>query len=124
MSKKKKTTNAQRIVEELKKLPNSIWDERHHLWIVFDDDRARSNQGRFEHIAKDSHHLTPKDIKSIPKGIEKASLKKEKGRKDTYNFFYPRKATRGELIQISVIIKRGGWLMAKVKTIFIAKKIK
>ena len=54
---KKKSNNYydQNIIEALKKLPNPIEDKKHNLSIYVNNDQARSNESRFEHIAKSVH---------------------------------------------------------------------
>lgn len=81
MAKKRTTNYDTKIIDALKKLPNPIYDRRHNFTIYLVNDRARSNQERFEHISKNFHELTVKDIESIPEGLKtKSKLKKEKGR--------------------------------------------
>ena len=63
------------MFEALKSLPNPIEDKRHNIDIYFNDDRARSNESRFEHVIEKRHELLPSDIKRIPNNIKKAIFK-------------------------------------------------
>lgn len=115
----------QRIIEALKKLPNSIYDARHNFTIYFINNKARSNQDRFEHISRNFHELTVKDIESIPEGlVARAKLKQEKGRKDTYNYYFVRKRDKTHFVKISVKVIDWVNRIAVVKTIFITGSIK
>ena len=96
-----------------------IYDARHNFAIYFVNDKARSNQDRFEHISKNFHELTVKDIESIPEGLTtKAKLKQEKGRKDTYNYYFIRKRDKTHFVKISVKVIDWKNRVAVVKTIF------
>ncbi len=125
MARKKKTVYDNNLIDALKKLPLPIVDERHNAIVVLDDDRARSNQGRFEHISRSFHRLTQKDIESIPKGIATNSkLKKDPVRKNTLNYYFPREGDRGHYIKISVKIDKKNTHILRIKTIFITTIIK
>ena len=125
MSKKKPVNHSQNLVEALNKLPVPIYDERHDLNVYLDDDKARSNQSRFEHISNTRHNLTVKDIESIPEGIRKESkLKKDPFKKSTFNYYFPRKSNKKEFIKISVLVDKLDKKKVSIKTIFIAKQMK
>ena len=115
----------QNLLNALKKIPHVIEDKRHNLTIHFENDDARSNQSRFEHIVKQSHRLTVKDVETIDKELTKsAKLKKDKSRKGSYNYYIQRNKCSGEYIKISISIDKLDNHIAKVKTIFITKVIK
>ena len=125
MKKKRLTKYDSKIIEELKKLPSPIHDKRHNWDIYFTNDRARSNQNRFEHISRFFHELTAKDIKSIPEAIASgAILKMEKGRKDTFNYYFLRKGPAKRYVKISVQIFDWKRRSVKVKTIVTTNKLK
>ena len=125
MTKKKAIHYDQNLIRALRKLPSPIRDVRHNLTVYLDDRQARSNQSRFEHIARNFHELTVKDIESIPKGIVlESKLKKDKVRKDTYNYYFPRKRNDGRFIKISIKIEDYEKRTAIIKTIFVAKMTK
>jgi hypothetical protein len=89
------------------------------------NDRARSNQTRFEHIARRFHDLTVKDIEMIPKAIVTiATLKMEKGRRDTLNYYIRRKGQKKEYIKICLRVLDWDSRSAVVKTILTTNKIK
>ena len=115
----------QRMIIALKKLPNPIFDKRHDILIHFIDDRARSNESRFDHIIDISHELNPNDIKRIPKGIKKCIFKKDKERTKTFSIYIKRyNYSEEEYIKISVRIEPDKPRDAIVKTIFITKNVK
>ncbi|MBO7573227.1 MAG: hypothetical protein J6T25_00315 [Bacilli bacterium] len=91
---------------------------------MLENDRARSNESRIEHIINSRHDLKPSDIKRIPKKIEKAIFKKDKERKDTYNFYIERNNYQKQFIKISVKIEFDKSNKATIKTIFITDSIK
>ena len=92
MAKKTNGKYDQKIIEALKKLPPLIEDKRHGFVIRIRDDLARSNETRFQHIAKKMHELKVRDIECIPEGI-KAYIRfsKSKDIKDTYYYYIKRK---------------------------------
>ena len=124
MAKKKGLSYEEKMSSVLKKLPNPIEDKRHHISIYFIDNRARSNETRFEHIIDISHELHPSDLKRIPKSIKKALFKKDKERTETYNLYIKRTNYSDEYIKISLKIEPTKPQIAIVKTIFITKNIK
>ena len=125
MSKKKVDNYNLNLINALEKLPKIIEDKRHNLTIRLENNRARSNQSRFEHISRNFHELTVKDIESIPEGIRNcARLRKDKTRKDTYNYFFIRKRDKSHYIKVSINIVDYENRIAVVKTIFITGSIK
>ena len=123
--KRRQTNYDPKIIEELKKLPNPIHDKKHNWHIYFMNDRARSNQTRFEHISRLVHELTAKDIKSIREELaNSAILKKEKGRRDTFNYYIPRKGNKRQYVKVSIRIVDWKERMAEVKTIVATNKLK
>lgn len=124
MAKRKGLSYEQKLINALKKLPNPLEDKRHNIMIYFDDNRARSNQGRFEHIVNLRHGLKPSDIQRIPRYIKTCIFKKESGRSDTYNIYIKRNSFNDEYIKVSMEIKSDNPKVATVKTIFITRNIK
>ncbi|MBO6280475.1 MAG: hypothetical protein J6M95_02720 [Bacilli bacterium] len=124
MAKRKGLTYEQKLIDALKKLPNPIIDKRHNLKIYFIDDRARSNQSRFEHIINQRHGLRPSDFERIERNIKKCIFKKDLERAETYNLYIRRNNIRDEYIKISVKISPDEPDIARVKTIFITRVIK
>ena len=124
MAKKKNLTYEEKMINALNTLPTPIEDKRHGISILIVDDKARSNESRFEHIIDPRHELQPSDIKRIPHGIKTSLLKKDKERSNTYNIYIPRNRYSKEYIKISVEINFKKSNEAKVKTIFITKNMK
>ena len=125
MAKKKGISYEQIMIDALKTIPNPIVDKRHNLFIHFINDKARSNESRFDHIIDLQHELHPSDIKHIPSKIKTAIFKKDKERKETFNYYIKRTNNNaGEYIKISVRIEQNKPQDAYVKTIFITKNIK
>ena len=125
MAKKRTKIYDSNLVEALKKLTFPIVDKRHNLTVYLDDERARSNQTRLEHIAKTAHGLSVKDIEGIPEGIiKKSRLKREKKRKNSFNYYFVSKASPGFLVQVSVNVNPEDKRTAKIKTIFLTKGVK
>ena len=126
MSKKKANIYYDRnIIEALKKLPSPIEDKKHNLSIYVNNDQARSNESRFEHIAKSAHELKVKDIESIPEGILKYErFRKSTSLKDTYYYFIKRKNNMRGYIQLAVKLFEGDVKKAYIKTIFITYSTK
>jgi len=121
MAKKKGPSYETKMINALKNLPNPLEDFRHSLLLYFVDNRARSNETRYEHIIKSSHGLLPADIKYIPEGIKKSKLKKDKLRKWTYEYVFERKGNKREYMKICVQLDKDDSHIAVVKTIFISK---
>jgi len=114
-----------KLIEALKKLPPLIEDKRHGFIIQIRDDKARSNETRFQHIAKKMHELKVRDIESIPEGIKnyvKFTVSKEL--KDTYYYFINRKGKDKGFIQLAIKLKEGEKTVYYVKTIFISYRLK
>ncbi len=125
MSKKRALNYDLNLVEALKKLPNPIIDKKHNLSIFIDDTKARSNQSRFEHIARHFHELRVKDIELIYKGINKNPIfKRDKARKDTFNYLFQRRNDKNHYLKMSVLVKDYKQRKAVIKTIFITKSLK
>jgi len=114
----------QKLINALKKLPSPLEDRRHNLLIYLDDDRARSNQSRFEHIVSTRHGLRPCDIDRIRRYLKTCVLKKEKDRNDTVNLYIKRNSYGQEYIKISLKTDERQPNVATVKTIFITKNMK
>ena len=86
---------------------------------------ARSNESRFEHIAKNMHELKVRDIESIPEGINKyVKYSKSKELKDTYYYYIDRKGEDKGFLQIAIKLIEGEKNKYYVKTIFITYRIK
>lgn len=124
MTKRKGLSYEQKLINALNKLPNPLEDKRHNLMIYFDDNRARSNQSRYEHIVSVKHGLMPRDIQRIPRYIKTCLFKRETGRKDTFNIYIRRNSYTDEYIKISIEIKPNEPNKAIVKTIFITENVK
>ena len=124
MGKKKKLSYEERLEKALKSLPFPIEDNKHRIKIYCTNNRARSNQSRFDHILQERHNLTVKDIESIPRKINTSHLEKDKKRKDTYNIYIKRSVVLGGYILISVNLDYKKSNKATVKTIFIRKSHK
>ena len=121
MAKRKGLTLEQKLIDALKKLPNPLKDQKHNFEIYFDDNKARSNQSRFEHIVDQRHRLKPSDIERISRYINVSKLKKDRNRKETFNLFIKRNSLNKEFIKISLKIENTNPNIAFVKTIFITK---
>lgn len=124
MTKRKGPSYETKMMNALNNLPNPLEDLKHNLVLYFPNNRARSNETRFEHYIKFSHKLLPSDIKYIPEGIKKAKLKKDKLRKWTYEYTFIRKCNKNEYIKICIQFEKDDAHVAKVKTIFVSKKVK
>ena len=115
----------QRIIDALNKFPKVLEDKRHNLLIYVQNDQARSNETRFEHIAKKIHELKPRDIESIPAGIRNyISFTKSKELKETYYYFIKRKGNDKGFIEVAVKLLEGETTKAYIKTVFITYKAK
>ena len=124
MAKRKGLTYEQKLINALKKLPNPLEDKRHNLKIYFEDNRARSNQSRFEHIVNDRHGLNAGDIERIPRYLKTCIFKKDSERTETFNIYIKRNGISNDYIKISVKISPDEPGVAIVKTIFITRIIK
>ena len=113
------------IIEALQKLPETIEDKKHNLIIYVRNDQARSNETRFEHIAKNAHELKVKDIESIPNGIScYVKFRKSENLKETYYYYIKRNNKLKGYIQLAVKLYKGERNKAYIKTIFITYSIK
>jgi len=124
MAKRKGLSYEEKLVNALRNLPCPLVDKRHNLKIYFDDNRARSNESRFEHIVNQRHGLRPSDIERIHRYINMSKLKKDRERKETFNLFIKRNSIDNEYIKLSLKIEDNNPTQATVKTIFITKVYK
>ena len=124
MAKRKGLSYEEKMILALSTLPNPLEDKKHRLLIVFENDKARSNQTRFEHIIDQRHELKPNDIKRIPKCLKASILKQDKERKNTYNLYILRRNYGDEFIKISLDIDYRKTNIATVRTIYITKNYK
>lgn len=125
MVKKKNLKYDQNLIKALKQLPSIIEDKRHGFVIEIKDDRARSNETRFEHIAKKSHELKVRDIKAIPEGIRNyVKFTKSNEIENTYYYFINRKGEDRGFIEVAILIDEDNPKKARIKTIFIAHRFK
>lgn len=124
MARRKGLSYEEKMINALKSLPNPIDDKRHNILIHFVDDRARSNESRFEHIISGRHELLPSDIKRIQRYIRKSLFMKDKEKKDTFNYYIERNSYGIEYIKVSVKLTKDKPQDAYVRTIFITKVIK
>lgn len=86
---------------------------------------ARSNETRFQRIAKKNHELKVRDIESIPEGIRcYVRFTKSKEQKDTYYYYIDRKGEDKGFIQLAIKLKEGESKIYYIKTIFITYRIK
>lgn len=116
---------SENLIEALNKIQFPIEDKKHNLLVYLDNNMARSNQTRLEHITSTRHRLTVKDIESIPQGIKKESrLRKDPFKKSTFNYYFQRKSNKKEYIKISVLIDKVDKKKVTIKTIFITKHMK
>jgi hypothetical protein len=114
-----------KLIEALKKLQPLIEDKKHGFIIDVRDDQARSNETRFQHIAKKMHELKVRDIESIPEGIKDyIKFAKSKEIKDTYYYYIKRKGGDKGFIQVAILVDINDKKIAYLKTIFIAYRIK
>ena len=114
-----------KLIEALKKLPSQIEDKRHGFIIEIKDDRARSNETRFEHIAKKNHELKVRDIEAIPEGIIRyIKYVKSEEMENTFCYYIKRKGEDRGFIQVVILIDEDNPKRARIKTIFIAHRIK
>lgn len=124
MAKRKGLTYEQKLIDALEKLPSPLIDKRHNLKIYFVDNRARSNQSRFEHIVNQRHGLRPSDFERVIRCIKKCIFRKDLERTETYNIYIRRTNYSDEYIKIGVKIDPSEPEIAMVKTIFITRVIK
>ena len=114
----------QNLVDALKKLPSPIYDKKHQFYIYFINDRARTNETRFEHIAKRGHELKVRDIDSINDGINGyLYFVKSPKMKDTYYYYLKRKGMDKGFVQVAIKLLKGKTKKYYVKTIYIVYRI-
>ena len=114
----------QNIIDALTKLPKEIFDKKHNLLLHLGNEKSRSNETRFEHIAKKYHELKVRDIDSIPKGINNyASFKKSKTLKDTFSYFIKRKGKDKGYIRVDILVDIHDKKKGYIKTIYIAYRL-
>lgn len=112
------------IIDALKSLPAEIEDKRHSIIICFKDDKSRSNETRFEHIAKKYHELKVRDIKAIPNGIRQyVKYVKSQKHKETSYYYIKRPSDDRGFIQIAIKLFKNNKQKAYVKTIYITHRI-
>ena len=121
MSKKKSNKHYDHnIIKALEELPSVLEDKKHNLVIYIRNDQARTNETRFEHIAKNGHELKVKDIQAIPEGISNyEKFRKSETLKETYYYFIKRRNNLKGYVQLAVILYKGDKKKAYIKTIFI-----
>ena len=125
MKKKPDEKYDQKLIDALEKLPSTIEDKKHGFVIVVRNDRARSNETRFEHIAKKNHQLKVRDIELIPEGInDYIKFSKSVDIKDTYYYYIKRKGNDRGFVQVAILVDKHDKKKARIKTIFIAYRIK
>ena len=90
-----------------------------------DNNKSRSNETRFEHIAKVYHELKVSDIESIKEGIANyITFYKSVDLKDTYYYIIKRKGKWKGMIQVAIKLYENELHKAYVKTIFITYRVK
>ena len=124
MTKKKGLSYEEKLINALKSLPNPIKDTKHGILIKFEDDRARSNESRFDHISLMRHDLHLSDIRKVIQHINESIIKKDLERNNTYNLYIKRNNFGVEYIKISLELDFKVSNKATVKTMFITKNIK
>ena len=106
-------------------MPPTIEDKKHGFVIAVRNDKARSNETRFEHIAKKNHELKVRDIELIPEGVKKyAKFSKSLELKDTYYYYILRKGKDKGFVQLAIKLIEGETNLYYIKTIFISYRIK
>ena len=124
MKQKKVSHYDENVMEALAKLPKTIFDKKHNLTIIVRNDQARSNQTRFEHIARKDHQLKVRDIESIPEGVVNyVRYVKSHIHKETYYYFIKRKGESSGFIQMAVKLLENDRHAAYIKTIFITYRV-
>ena len=125
MSKKDNLKFNPALINALKEISFPIYDKKHNLYVYAVDDRARSNESRFEHIAKNHHELKVRDIEDLPIGIQSAfRFRKSNNKKGTYYYFYQRRGESKGFIQVSIQIMKNNPRKAYIKTIYVVYRIK
>ena len=122
---KPRTYNPEKLIEEIQKWPNPMQDKKHGYYIYLQDDRARSNETRIEHIIEYSHELKARDLSLIPNGIKNyQDSKKDPTYKNTYNYYIKRKGKDKGWIKMSIRISDDDSSYAWIKTIYITRNVK
>ena len=125
MKKKSLEKYDQKLIDALEKLPPTIEDKKHGFIIVVRNDQARTNETRFEHIAKRNHELKVRDIELIPEGVKRyAKFSKSDELKDTYYYYILRKGKDKGFVQLAIKLIEGETNLYYIKTIFISYRIK
>lgn len=124
MSRRRGLSYEQKLIAALEKLPSPLEDKKHNIKIYFEDNRARSNQSRFEHIVDQRHGLRPSDIEKIPRYLKKCIFRRDPERSGTYNIYLKRRSVREEYIKISVKIDSRSPNVAIVKTMYVTTIVK
>lgn len=115
----------QNIIEALEKLPKTIYDKKHDLLLYLNDNKTRSNETRFEHIAKKYHQLKVRDIKAIPEGINNyVEFFKNKFINDTYSYLIHRQGKDKGFIEVDILIDLYDRKKAYIKTAYIVYRLK
>lgn len=126
MTKRKpKHYNPKHLIEEIKKWPNPMHDKKHGYDLYVNDDRARSNETRIDHITEYGHDLKARDLRLVPEGIKKYfDYKKDPVYKNTFNYYLNRKGKDKGFIKVSIRISDDNPKRAWIKTIYITYVIK
>ncbi len=125
MTKRKpRTCNPIHLVEVIEQWNLPFHDERHG-YFIYVEGNARSNQTRVEHIVEYSHDLKVRDLKRVPKGINKyLKFKKDPYYKNTFNYYITRGGKDRGFIKVSIQVDHHDSKKAWIKTIYITYVIK
>ena len=114
----------QKLVDALKKITSPIYDKKHQFYVYFINDQARTNETRFEHIAKHGHELKVRDIEEVYQGINNyVKYGKCNGLKDSYQYIIKRQGNRRGFIKVAILLDIKNKTKAYIKTIYIVYKI-
>lgn len=114
----------QNIVNALNKLPQVIFDKKHNMSICLDNSQVRSNENRFEHIAKKYHQLKVRDIERIPNGIVNyVKYEKDKNADETYCYYIDRGGSDKGFIKVFIKLYANDKSKAYIKTIYIVYRL-
>lgn len=109
----------QNIVDALKKLPVPLKSARGSE-IYFDNDKRY--ESIFEHIANKSHHLTIKDIKTIPVILlDKNALKLDRSGKKFSTYVGRRGKQKERIKYMKIVTQKGKGKRESVITIYLTK---
>ena len=115
----------QNLIDALKKISFPIYDRKHDLYIYALDNRARSQESRYEHICKSYHELKVRDIESIPDGITSyCKFLKSETLKETYYYFFKRRGESRGFVRLAIKLFKNNKKKAYIKTIFVSYRIK